>query len=144
MSLVPLVDWIEVTSTSYVLSKLIPLSSHVWSITPVELLWDDISSLSLLSIHFFLIDTSTWLYISFFLYNNQFIWWMFNMNVDTTIFWISYSIITFVCIQIILFSIVYKWGHSSKSPLLRLGKTFWTCFHLDNVNSMTVYSTFVK
>ena len=50
MSLVPLIYWIEVTSaSSYVFIKLIPLSLHVWSITPAEFWWDDISSLALLS-----------------------------------------------------------------------------------------------
>ena len=50
MSLVTLIYWIEVISASYyVLSKLIPLSSHVWSITPVESWWYAISSLALLS-----------------------------------------------------------------------------------------------
>ena len=50
MSLVALMEWIHVTSgSSPVLSKLILLSSHVWSITSAEFWWYDISSLILFS-----------------------------------------------------------------------------------------------
>ena len=45
-----MIEWIDVKSdSSYVSIKLIPLSSHLWSITNAEFLWDDISSLILSS-----------------------------------------------------------------------------------------------
>ena len=119
MSLVPLVYQIEVASDYYsVLNKLIPLSSHVWSITPVEFWWDDIYSLALLSSIFFSIDTSNWLCISFFLQSNKFVWWNFGKNVDTRKVLISYNIITVVCILTIWFPTIDMWGKGNTSPPL--------------------------
>ena len=69
-------------------------------------------------IHIFLIDTSTWLCINFFLQINEFIWWKFGMNVDTSKVLISYNIITVVCISFIFFSNVDMWGNINTSPLL--------------------------
>ena len=44
-SLVAFIGWIDVTyASSYVFSKLIPLSSHVWSIISSEFWWDIIYS----------------------------------------------------------------------------------------------------
>ena len=88
-----------------------------------------------------LIDTSTWLCISFFLKRNKLIWWMFGMNVDirnvSRNVWILYNIITVVCIQIILFTTFYIWGNSSTSLIIRiewnLPRLFssWWCKHHD-------------
>ena len=50
MSLLVLIEWIDITySSSSILSKLIWLLSHVWSTTPAEFWWHDISLLILLS-----------------------------------------------------------------------------------------------
>ena len=50
MSLVALIEWVDVkSSSSYVLSKLFPLSSHVGSINYAEFLWDEMSSFILFS-----------------------------------------------------------------------------------------------
>ena len=77
-------------------------------------------------IHISLIDTSTWHCISFFLQINDFIWWTFGKHVDTRKVWISYNIITVLCIRIFWFATVDMWGNSSTSTLLILGKNLPT------------------
>ena len=70
-------------------------------------------------IYSFLIGTSTWLYISFSLKSNEFIWWTFGMNIAMRKVWISYDIITVLCMLIIWLANVDVWGNSITSPLLR-------------------------
>ena len=129
ISLIPSIYWIDVTSaSSSVLSKLIPISSHVWSITPDESLWDAISSLALLSSVFSsLILVLNSVSVSFYKvtisFDERLVWTFIRRKV-----WISYNIITVVCIHIIWFSNVDMWGNSSTSPLLILGKNPPTMF----------------
>ena len=126
-----------------VLSKLIPLSSHVWSITSDEFLWHDISSLLLLSlvilssiivIHCVLV--SVFIVISFKR--------TFGMNVVTRKVWISYKIITVWCNRIIFFTTVEIWVNSNTSTLIRLECNPRPYFLLDDVIIITIYFNSVK
>ena len=76
-----------------------PLSPHVRSIISSEFWLDEFSSL-LFFIHYFIIDTNTWLFMSFFLSNNP-IKWTVILNFDTMKVWIYHNINTFWCIQMI-------------------------------------------
>ena len=70
-------------------------------------------------IHYLINDTNTWLYISLFLQINECIKENFVLNVDTREVWISYTIITVWCIQIIWFSTVDVWVHSyTSTPII--------------------------
>ena len=126
-----------------VLSKLIPLSSHVWSITSDEFLWHDISSLLLLSsvilssiivIHCVLV--SVLIVISFKR--------TFGMNVVTRKVWFSYKIITVWCNRIIFFTTVEIWVNSNTSTLIRLECNPRPFFLLDDVIIITIYFNSVK
>ena len=80
-------------------------------------------------VHYFVIDTNNLLYISLFLQSNWCIKWTFVLKVYMSKFWISYNIITFLCIQIIWFNIVDVWVNSSTSPLFRLVKNVPSVFY---------------
>ena len=69
---------------------------------------------------------------------------MFIMNVYMRKVWISYKIITIVCIRIIWFADVSVWVNITKSPLLDLNETFLPCFILGDVNTMSIYFPFMK
>ena len=71
-------------------------------------------------IHYFIIDTITWLCISFFLQSNEFIQWNLGTNVYTRKVWISYNIITVWYIRIICFTTVEIWVNSNTSPIIKL------------------------
>ena len=71
-------------------------------------------------IHYFIIDTITWLCISLFLKIAEFVQWNFGINVDTRKVWVSYIIINVWFIWIICFTTVEMWVNSNKSPLLGL------------------------
>ena len=143
MSLVALIEWMDVTSVSYsILSTLFPLSSHVWSITSSFMTWYFFTCIVVL--FYFIIDTSNWLCMSFFFQGNEFFKWNFGMKVDTRKFWISYSIITVWCILNIS-SLLFKCELTAIHILfLDLNETFPPCFLLDDLNTMTIYFTSVK
>ena len=69
-------------------------------------------------INFFIVDTNTWLCISFFCLSDQCVKWTFGLNIGMRKVWIYYNIITVWCILIILLSTVHVWVNSSKSRLL--------------------------
>ena len=79
-------------------------------------------------IHYFIIDTNTWLYISFFFKSNECINRTFVMYVDTRKVQISYYINTVWYILIIWFATINVWVNSSKYPPLRLGQNIPAMF----------------
>ena len=106
---------------SFVLSILIPLSSHVGSINSAKFWWNDIFSVIYI-FHFLIIDTNTWLCICLFLKSNDYIKWTAVFNIDTRKALISYKIIIVWCIQTIWFTAVDVWVNSSMSLLISLGQ----------------------
>ena len=80
-------------------------------------------------IHYFIVDTNTWIYLRLFLQSNYCFKLTFGLNVDMRKVWISYNIITVWCIIIIWFYIVDVWVNISTSPLLRLGKNLPAMFY---------------
>ena len=70
-------------------------------------------------VHYLIIDTNTWICISFFLKYNDCIKVTFGMDIDTRKVWTSYNIITVWCIQVIWFATVDVWVNSITYPLLR-------------------------
>ena len=143
MSLVPLIYWIEVKSaSSSVLSKLNTLSSHLWSITPVEFWWDAIYSLAVLSYIFSsLMIVLESVSVSFCKVTSSFdehlVWMlileMFEFPITLSLFYVfrSFYSLLLTC-EVTLVHILF----------LDLGKTFRLCFCLDGVKSMTIYFTF--
>ena len=75
-------------------------------------------------IHYFIVDTNTWIYLRLFLQSNYCFKWTFGLNVDMRKVWISYNIIPVWCIIIIWFYIVDVWVNISTYIL------FWNVIHL--------------
>ena len=143
MPLVAFIYWKEVTPTSSsVLSKFIPLSSHKWSITLVEFWWGASSSLAFLSSIFssfiLLPDPVS---VSFFKENISFderlVWTliqgMFEFPKIISLLYIFRS--SYLILLTCEITVVHL-------LLIDLEKTFRPCFRLDDVNAMTIYSTF--
>ena len=115
------------TSAPYfVLTKLIPLSSNVWSIVSAEFWWGEMYSLiffwSVLSSLIRTIDS-----ISVFL-GDESIKWTVVFNVAMRKVWSSYNIITVWCVEIIWFVAIDVWDNVSTYPLLILVQNLPTLF----------------
>ena len=103
---------------SSLLSKLIPLSSHVWSII-FEEFWCDEKFFTYIFCPLF----CHWcqpltLYLLIF-QSNEWIKWSVILNIDMSNIWSFYNIITVWCIKIIWFIAIDVWFNSITSPLLR-------------------------
>ena len=97
-------------------------------------------------VRYLIIDTNTWICISFFLKYNDCIKVTFGMDIDTRKVWTSYNIITVLCIQVIWFATVDVWVNSITYPLLRnvwnIPSLFpsWQHKHHDLMVSYSTYS----
>ena len=145
MSLVALIEWIDVTSaSSSVLSKLFPFSSNVWSITSAEFLWDDISSLILLSsiisslvLILDYVSVSFWKIMS--VLKKILVWTLkrgrFKFPITLSLFDVFefFHLLLLTC-ELTLVHILF----------LEMHKIFLPCFIIDNRNAITIYFTFVK
>ena len=149
MSLSSIVNWIYVVSaSSSVLSKLIWFSSHVWEITFVEFCWDACSSVALLSSIFpsliLVLDSVS---VSFWKGTSSFdeclVWTLIlGMFLGMFEFSITLSLLyVFRSFYSLLFTYEVTVVHLL---LLELNETFRACFLLGDVNTMTIYFTFVK
>ena len=143
MLLVPLIDWIDVTSvSSSVLSKLIPLSSHVWEITPVEFWWDASYSLAFLSSIFssliLVLDSAS---VSFWKVTSSFdehlVWTLIRGRFEFPItlsllyvFGLFYSLL--LTCEVTVIHLLF----------LEMYEIFLPCFLIDDVIAITIYFNF--
>ena len=94
-------------------------------------------------IYYFIIDTNTWLYISFPVIS-EFLKCTFGVNVDSRKVWISYNSIPVGCFWIIFSLLLKRELKVIHLLFLDLNKSFLPIFPLEDVNTITIHFTSIK